>query len=59
MVWLGYSEPMRDGADARLGTLGLSTLKKGERVKSYWKPDTTVRVNGEESYLQNYQATNT
>lgn len=35
MVWLGYSEPMRDGADARLGTLGLSTFKKGERVKSY------------------------
>lgn len=45
--------------NARLGTLGLSTLKKRERVKNYRKPDTTVRVNEEESYLQNYQATNT
>lgn len=48
--------------NSRLGTLGLLILKKGERIKSYWKPDTTVaggRVNGEESYLQNYQATNT
>lgn len=32
--------------NSRLGTLGLLILKKGERIKSYWKPDTTVCVCG-------------